>query len=294
MSIRNNMDRISPKDLNQDAPVQNQQQPASSQPDPQVAPMSFSAPTEFVELPSKGAFYFEGHPLHGIDSIEIKYMTAKEEDILTSKTLLKKNLTIDRLLRSILVNKQINPDDLLTGDKNALIISARITGYGSEYATGISCPACGTQNTYGIDLEKALEDAVHSGSESSDAQLTERGTYIVETPRTKAKVEIKLLNGHDEKRLLQQEARRKKMKLPESLATTTMAAFIVGVNGSSDPMYIGSFIENAPAADARYVREAYKALAPSVEMNFDFVCKSCDHEQEMEVPLNAEFFWPKR
>ena len=294
MSIRNNMDRISPKDLNQDAPVQNQEQPASSQPDPQVAPMSFSAPTEFVELPSKGAFYFEGHPLHGIDSIEIKYMTAKEEDILTSKTLLKKNLTIDRLLRSILVNKQINPDDLLTGDKNALIISARITGYGSEYATGIGCPACGAQNTYGIDLEKALEDAVHSGSESNDAQLTERGTYIVETPRTKAKVEIKLLNGHDEKRLLQQETRRKKMKLPESLATTTMAAFIVGVNGSSDPMYIGSFIENAPAADARYVREAYKALAPSVEMTFDFACNSCDHEQEMEVPLNAEFFWPKR
>lgn len=294
MSIRNNMDRISPKDLNQDSPNQNQPQPDNVQPDPQVAPMSFSVPTEFVELPSKGAFYLEGHPLQGVDSVEIKYMTAKEEDILTSKTLLKKNLTIDRLLRSILVNKQINPDDLLTGDKNALIISARITGYGSDYVTGISCPSCGKQDTYGIDLEQSLENAVQNSEESNDAALTERGTFVVETPRTKAKVEIKLLNGHDEKRLLQAEDRRKKMKLPESLATTTMSAFIVSVNGSTDPMYIGSFIENAPAADARYVREAYKALAPSVEMTFDFSCNECEHEQEMEVPLNAEFFWPKR
>ena len=73
-----------------------------------------------------------------------------------------------------------------------------------------------------------------------------------------------------------------------------MNAFIVSVNENSDPLYIASFIENAPAADARYVREAYRAMAPSIGMSFDFACNSCDHTQAMEVPLNAEFFWPKR
>jgi hypothetical protein len=297
MSIRNNMDRVSPRDLNQDTPTTNNsnlENNENMQPDPQVAPMSFSVPTDFVELPSKGAFYLDGHPLHGLDSVEIKYMTAKEEDILTSKTLLKKNLTIDRLLRSIMINKSINPDDLLTGDKNALIISARITGYGSDYTTGINCPSCGAQNQYTIDLETSLQSAAYVENQSDDATKTDRGTYVVETPRTKAKVEFKMLNGHDEKRLLAAEEKRKKMKLPESLATTTMNAFIVSVNGNSDPMYVGSFIENAPAADARYVREAYRVLSPNVEMSFEFQCRSCDHEQDMEVPLNAEFFWPKR
>tara|TARA_R100000152_G_C6781037_1_gene214743 strand:+ start:795 stop:1688 length:894 start_codon:yes stop_codon:yes gene_type:complete len=297
MSIRNNSDRISPRDLNQDSPLNNNQetnQTTQAQPDPQVAPMSFSAPTEFVELPSKGEYYLEGHPLHGISSIEIKYMTAKEEDILTSKTLMKKNLTIDRLLQSIMVDKSINPDDLLTGDKNALIISARITGYGSNYSTGITCPACTAQNVYSIDLNDALESFDLEDAITDDVKKTDNGTFIVKTPRTGAMVEMRLLNGHDEKRMIKQEERRKRHKLPESLATSAMGAFIVSVNGSSDPMYIGSFIENAPAADARYVREAYKAISPNVGMSFPFSCKNCDHEQEMEVPLNAEFFWPKR
>ena len=295
MSIRNNSDRINPRDLNQDTPPQNSQHPSTVQePDPQVAPMSFSVPTEFVELPSKGAFYGEGHSLNGVSSIEIKFMTAKEEDILTSKTLLKKNLTIDRLLRSIMVDRSINPDDLLIGDKNALIIAARITGYGAEYATGINCPSCGAKNQYSIDLERALQDTPKIQTDSNDATLTDRGTFVVEAPRTKAKVEFKMLNGYDERRLQKMEEQRRKNKLPESLATTTMNAFIVSVNDNTDRGYIASFIENAPAADARYVREAYRILSPSVEMSFEFCCNSCGHEQNMEVPLNAEFFWPQR
>ena len=295
MSIRNNMDRVSPRDLNQDSPLNtNQEIDNSTQADPQTAPLSFSAPTEFVELPSKGQYYHQGHSLHGTTSIEIKYMTAKEEDILTSKTLMKKNLTIDRLLQSIMINKSINPDDLLTGDKNALIISARITGYGSDYSTGITCPSCTAKNVYNIDLDDALQSFDLEDALTEEVQKTDHGTFIVTTPRTSAKIEVKLLDGHDEKKLFRQEERRKRQKLPESLATTTMGAFIISVNGSSDPMYINSFIENAPAADARYVREAYKAISPNVGMSFHFSCRSCDHDQEMEVPLNAEFFWPQR
>ena len=222
-------------------------------------------------------------------------MTAKEEDILTSRTLLKKNLTIDRFLQSIMVNKNINPDDLLIGDKNAVIVASRITGYGADYTTGVKCPACGETNQVNINLEQSLEEGLLENKvDEEDATATEHGTYIVETPRTGAKVEIRFLNGYDEKRLQKMEEQRKKHKLPESVATSAMAAFIVSVNDSSDPQYIASFIENAPAADARYVRQAFSALSPGVNMNFNFECKSCYHEDTMEVPLNAEFFWPKR
>ena len=104
--------------------------------------LSFTRPTEFVDLPSKGLLYPVGHPLHGVETLEIKYMTAKEEDILTSKTLIRKGLVIDRLIRSVLVDQTIDPDDILIGDKNALILAIRITGYGESYETEISCPAC--------------------------------------------------------------------------------------------------------------------------------------------------------
>ena len=92
--------------------------------------MAFVAPTEFAQLPSLGQYYPKNHPLHNVESIEIKFMTAKEEDILTSKSLLKKGLTINRLLASVIVDKSINPDDLLVGDRNALLVATRISGYG--------------------------------------------------------------------------------------------------------------------------------------------------------------------
>ena len=152
-----------------------------------------------------------------------------------------------------------------------------------------------TSNRINIDLSSVLEAGlVDVEVDEEDAVLTEKGTFIVKTPRTEAEVEIKLLDGHDEKRLANVLEQRRKNNLPESLATTTMASFIVSVNGSEDPMYIGSFIENAPAADARYVREAFKSLTPGNDLSFQFACSECDHTDKLEVPLNAEFFWPKR
>jgi hypothetical protein len=115
---------------------QNINQPASM-------PLSFSIPTEFVDLPSGGKFYGPDHPCHGRDSVEMRFMTAKEEDILTSRTLIKKGIVIDRLLQSMVVEKHLNIDDLLIGDKNALVIAARISGFGEEYDTRVSCASCG-------------------------------------------------------------------------------------------------------------------------------------------------------
>ena len=105
---------------------------------------AFVVPTEFVELPSGGRFYPENHPLHGQSTIEIKQMTAKEEDILTSRTLLKNGVAIDRVIQSLITDKRVNSDSLLVGDRNAILIAARVSGYGNEYNTTVGCPACGT------------------------------------------------------------------------------------------------------------------------------------------------------
>jgi len=117
--------------------------------------LAFVVPTEFVDLPSGGRFYQEGHPLHGQDCIELKQMTAKEEDILSSRTLLKKGIALDRVIESIIVDKSIDPNSLLIGDKNAIIIATRVSGYGAEYATKVTCPSCNNTEKYSFDLRDA-------------------------------------------------------------------------------------------------------------------------------------------
>ena len=126
---------------------------------------SFIVPTEIVDLPSRGVLYTQGHPLHGKDSIEIKQMTAKEEDMLTSRSLLKKGVALDRVLSSIITDKSINADTLLVGDRNAIIIAARISAYGNDYTTKVTCPSCGTVQEYGFDLNKTT---VYNGDDIAE------------------------------------------------------------------------------------------------------------------------------
>ena len=119
--------------------------PTPSEEAPQMPnPMDFVTPTQFVDLPSKGR-YPEGHPLKGKDSIEIRYMTAKDEDVLTNRSLLKKGLAIDRLIRNLIVDKSVNGRHLYAGDRNAIIVFARASAYGADYRAKIQCPNCGEQ-----------------------------------------------------------------------------------------------------------------------------------------------------
>ena len=123
--IRNNEDRTGPRSTAAD------EVPAEIK--EMMNPMDFVAPTEFVEIPSKGKFYPQGHPLCGVESVEIRQMTAKQEDILSSRTLIKQGVALERLLKSVIVDRSIDPSTLLTGDRNAILIAARISGYGKNY-----------------------------------------------------------------------------------------------------------------------------------------------------------------
>jgi hypothetical protein len=266
------------------------QQPDTSPPPQQGGGgFSFVVPTEFVELPSQGRFYPQGHPLHGKDSIELRQMTAKEEDMLTSRTLLKKGVALDRVIASIIVDKSIDPDSLLVGDRNAIIIATRVAGYGHMYETKVSCPNCGTNQEYSFDLNQAN---ITDGSDARDlgVKTNEDGTFNVTLPVTNVDVCYRLLNGRDEKTFLNGMQADKKTKNEKNI-TRQLAAIIVSLNGDSSMQAKQYFIDNVPSLDSRHLRLAYRLAAPNIDLTQQFVCGECSHEQEMEVPLSADFFW---
>ena len=285
MSTRSNRERVGTSQTGGEMP------PAPIGAPPKISdPLNFVVPTEFVELPSEGKFYAEDHPLHETTEIEIKYMTAKEEDLLTSVALLKKGVALDRMLRNIIVDKTINIDDLLIGDKNAILVAARVSAYGADYSVKVSCPRCTAVTDHNFDLSMGN---INSPGLDDNTFMTDHGTFKITLPRTEAVVEVKLLTGHDEKKLNNLRNHRNKNKLGDLVLTDQMKAYIVSVNDITAVGSINQFIENMPAFDSKYLRTSYQKIVPDVDMKQDFECIVCDHEERLEVPFNTEFFWPK-
>jgi phage FluMu protein Com len=252
--------------------------------------LAFTVPTEFVEIPSKGKFYPEEHPLHDQETVEIKFMTAKDEDILSSKALLKKGLAIDRLLESLLV-EDVDPSTLFIGDRAAILLAARISGYGSEYNFASKCPKCYTVNEIEFDLEQATK-----GGECFNERFLhenkifyngDTSTLDVELPASGVTVGLSLIDGAQERALLSED------KTSDSSAVTSiLSAFITKVNDETDYNYVINFIESMPARDSKYLRDLYPKLIPNTQLLHHFMCTECLYQKEMEVPLSAEFFWP--
>jgi hypothetical protein len=255
------------------------------------ANLTYVVPTEFVELPSRGVFYPEGHPFFNQETAEIKYMTAKEEDILSSQALLKKGLIVDRLLGNLIV-ADVDPQSLLIGDKNALMIAARISGYGSEYNVGIKCSVCHHGNT----IDYSLKEAEIVGKcfneiflkENNIVFNIERRVFELELPVSKVNISIYPITGFEEKEYLRPEA-----SSGNSSVTSLLAAFIERVDETTDREQILQFIDNMPAADSKHLRNMYSSLVPNITLRELLTCEACVHQETVEVPLTAEFFWPK-
>jgi hypothetical protein len=281
MTIKNDLEHSGAREMHQDSPPQKN------------SILNFVSPTDFVELPSKGLFYKEGHPLHKQEVIEIKFMTAKEEDILTNEALLRKGLAIERFMESVILNPNIKSHELLIGDRNAILIAARISGYGEKYETKMACPSCGTQNDIVFDISKP--EIFHPNMEGLKAiRKNDRGNYVFKLPVCNFDVECRLLTGKDENRLTEIAKTNKKHRLESSSVTDQFKMMIVSIDEVSDKSTLNKFIEVMPAADARALRNAYKRIIPNIKLKDDFSCISCDHEQELEVPFGADFFWPDR
>ena len=282
---------------NNDERVGAVQQPVSPAPTQQTGQLNFVLPTEFVELPSKGKFYKEGHPLRNKETVEIKQMTAKEEDILTSQSLLKQGVAIDRFIESIMV-EDIDVDSLLVGDKNAIIIASRISGYGDIYETGVTCPACGTNSDVPVSLSETrtpsegyLEMEALEPLEGVTGP-NELGNFMITLPVSKAVFEVKIMDGRLEKDFTKRVETRRKKKQAEALLTDQFKVYTVSINGVTDLRQIYKFIDQLPVRDSRHLRNTYAKVVPTMDLRYDFFCTNCTHEQEVSVPLTAQFFWP--
>tara|TARA_Y100000034_G_scaffold136422_1_gene212791 strand:- start:568 stop:1428 length:861 start_codon:yes stop_codon:yes gene_type:complete len=250
---------------------------------------SFVLPTEFVDLPSEGLQYEEGHVLHGVSTIEIRHMTAKEEDILSSESLLKKGVALDRLLQSVVVDKSIQVNELLVGDKNALLIAARITGFGPHYDASVTCPSCYATVPQNINLE---DIEIKNLVLPSNVTPTEDGNYDIWIEKFDLTITVRLLKGSDEKKVSEQREKRRKLKQPDADITTQLSAIIVAVNGQSEPGAVRQFIEIMPSLVSRQIRAAYDELVPNLDLTVDYECEACSYAGRVGLPMSAEFFWP--
>lgn len=253
---------------------------------------SWSIPTEFVKLPSRGDFYPQGHTLQGIDRIEIKYMTAKEEDILTSRSLLKEGVALDRMLQNLVVDKTIDLADMLVGDKNALLVAARATGYGENYETNVTCPSCSETDVFEFDISDPNFTEFESAINHHNVQRTENNTFLILLPMTQVTVECRLLTGRDEMRILKEAERKAKKKIESSPTTDWFRSIVVSINGDTDPLSLMAFAGEMPARDARHLRIIYSEVVPNINLTQTYECPKCAHSADMEVPLNVDFFWP--
>jgi len=237
-------------------------------------------PTEEVTLPSKGLIYPPDNPLSkGV--LEMKYMTAKEEDILTNESYIKNGTVIDKLLKSLIVTP-INYNDIVIGDKNAIMVAARVLGYGKDYAFKLG------DEEHTVDLTEVKDKAL------DENDLISKGQNLFEftLPTVKKTINFKLLTHGDEKKIANEVKGIKRVKKGESPEySTRLKHMITSIEGDSESKTIREFVDNQLLArDARALRQYIKEFQPDVDLVFDLETEA--GEKEIRVPIGITFFWP--
>lgn len=236
----------------------------------------FKMPTEVVELPSKGLLYPESNPLSS-GKIEMKYMTAKEEDILTNQSYIQNGTVLDKLLKSLVVS-DINYNDLILGDKDAILIASRVLGYGSEYTVTYG------GKKYTIDVSK-----VENKPFDESMVVKGKNEFKYTLPASSIDITFKLLTHGDELKIAKElEGYRKINKdlIPE--LTTRLKFMITSVNGQTDPKVIREFVDDhLLARDSRALREYIKTVQPGVDLSYEL-----EDGLTIDIPINLSFFWP--
>lgn len=274
--------------LNQDNAVFQQSQ---IQTQPQASPpqeIGYQIPVESVTLPSKGKLYSQDHPLYNETSVDIKCMTAKEEDLLTSRALIKNGTVMSKLISSCLMNKTIDPDTLITGDRNAILIAIRVTGYGGDYKVKMTCPECDEDyesefSLSGLKIKPLTDEPVQPNANLFSFTLPLSGLVI----------QYRLLTGADESEISKIQERQKKLGSQiEHSVTLRLFQAIESVNGEVDRQKIQQIVSQLRAGDSRALRKRILEIQPTVDMKQWSTCTYCSEQSEVSVPLGPTFFWP--
>lgn len=260
----------------------------NTQPETQypTAQKSYPFPTEIISLPSKGLCYPQSNPLSK-GELTVKLMTAKEEDILTSTTLIRKGIQLDKLLESIVVEPGVNINDLLIGDKNAILVTSRILAFGPEYNVKINDPFENDEVETTIDLSSIkLKDI-------DESKLNRENEYSFTLPVSKTQIKFKLLTHGDELAINKDmEASQKTLKQSNEI-TTRYRRIIVEVDGNRDLGYISNFVANRLlAGDSKALRKFISTISPDLDLTFDYTSPVTGETEALKIPFGIGFFYP--
>ena len=240
----------------------------------------FEFPTEVIDLPSKGLVYPKSSPLSK-GQIELKYMTAKEEDILTSQNLIKKGIVLDKLFDSLIVTKGVKQSHLVLGDKNAVMVAARVLAYGADYTAQVQGPDGPVEHTF--DLSKVSFKKLDEKVDYS------KGEFSLELPVSKLPITFKILTGDDESKInTDLEASKKTGQSAE--ITTRIRYMLTSVDGQTDRSVINKFVNNMLSQDSLALRRKYAELSPDVELNQEIEIGG--ELVKVDIPMTPRFFWP--
>lgn len=250
--------------------------------------VGYRIPTELIELPSKGLLYPTSSPLHK-GHIEIKYMTAREEDILTTESFIRKGVVLDKFLQSLIVTEGVNLDDLLIGDIDALTLAARIYGYGNEYDVLVDTPSGKKQREF-IDLTSISIKEI----DESDVKTKGVNSFDFELPSSKVKISFKLLTQTDQKKFQAEIEKNKKAFSGETKTSSTQLKHqIISVGGDSSPQTIRDFIDNGLLVnDARALRKYIEAIQPGVNLSMEVTDRETGEPFQADITFGVHFFWP--
>lgn len=249
-------------------------------------------PTEVIDLPSQGYFYADSSPLAS-GKLELKMMSAKHEDILTSQNLIKKGVVLDVLLSELIANPDIKLEDILIGDKNAIFVATRILAYGKDYPVKIKCPSCGEEAEDKIDLSSFQAKEFDF---SKYTKGTNRFEYVL--PISKKTITYRLLTHRDEQAIdaeLKSLAKFSKNVGTSPEITTRLKYLILAVDGNDDRNLIKKFVDNELSSrDSLPFRTYVRENSPDINMDFNYTCPACGHAEVMPCPMGITFFWPSR
>ena len=240
-------------------------------------------PSEIIDLPSKGKVYPSDSPLKD-GKLEIKYMTAREEDILTSQNLIKKGVVIDKLLDSLILTQNVKSDDLILGDKNAVMVAARILAYGPEYTCTVENPSTGEKVEHTFNLANCPFKEIGDDISGNIFETT--------LPVSKKKIKFKLITGKEEKIISEEiESYKKIGSLISHELTTRLKHVIIDVDGDSELGTINSFVDNMLSRDSLHLRQELNKIAPDIELSQEIQMEG--ESVTVDIPMTADFFWPK-
>ena len=239
-------------------------------------------PSEVIDLPSEGRLYPEGHPLKD-GKVEVKYMTAKEEDILTSQNLIKKGVVIDRLLDSLILTNGVKQDDLILGDKNAIMVAARILAYGPEYPCQVTNPNSGELINHTFNLADCPFKNI-------DENITEN-LFDFQLPISKTKIKFSLLTGKEEKLIEADLKASKKLGSVSPELTTRLRYLIKEVDGDSSDSVINNVAQNMLSRDGMFLRKEIQKVSPDIELTQEIELGG--ESVKVNIPMTVGFFWPE-